>query len=77
MKDSNLDRLKACIDQTVSAWNRTKLTEIEKYSREQMIIWGIFDAALFVLSSNDYEKLKEYTKENYGFVARVVFTDVK
>lgn len=77
MKQSNLDRLKACIDQTVRGWNRTKLTEIEKYSTEQMIIWGIFDAALFVLDTNDYEKLKEYTKENYGFVARVVFTDVK
>ena len=42
-----------------------------------MIIWGIFDAALFVLDTNDYEKLKEYTKNNYGFVARAVFTDVK
>lgn len=66
-KESTLDKFKACVDQCVRSWNRTKLTDLEKWGTERLIIWGITDAALFVLPLNDYQKLKDYIYQEYGF----------
>ena len=57
---------KECVDQVVNSWNRTQLTDIEKWSIEEGIIWGIFDLALYLLSQNDYQELKNYVLNQYG-----------
>ena len=67
-KDSrNLERAKKCVDQTVKDWNKTTLSDIEKWSLEEHIIWGIVHMALFFLDFNDYEALKEYIWTEYGY----------
>ena len=68
MSDSEkLSKAKACCDKIVNSWNRTYLTDIEKWSLEEAIIWGVFDLALYLLSQNDYQKLKDYVWQTYGF----------
>ena len=68
MADSEkLQNAKACVDQIVNSWNRTYLTDIEKYFTEERILWGVFDLALFLLSAPDYQKLKDYTWQKYGY----------
>ena len=66
-KESTLDKFKACVDQCVRSWNRTKLTDLEKWGTERLIVWGIVDAGFFVLSTNDYQRLKDYIWQEYGF----------
>lgn len=68
MSDSEkLSRAKDCVDQIVSQWNRTNLTDIEKWSIEELEIWGVFDLALYLLSQPDYQKLKNYVYTEYGY----------
>ena len=64
---TNLDRAKECVDQTVESWNRTTLSDLEKWSTEELIIWGIVKMALRFLNFNDYNKLKQYIYDEYGY----------
>ena len=66
-ESEKLKQSKACCDQVVNSWNKTYLTDIEKWSLEEAIIWGIFDLALYLLSPNDYQALKDYVWQKYGF----------
>jgi hypothetical protein len=43
------------------------LTDLEKYCIERYIIWGIFDAALYILPLDDYQALKQWMYDEYGF----------
>lgn len=61
------DRAKACIDQIVTSWDKTTLCDLEKYSREMYIIWGAVDMALYMLSFDEYNALKEYIYQRYGY----------
>ena len=61
------DKAKACIDQIVTSWDRTTLSDLEKYSREMYIIWGAVDMALYMLSIDEYNELKEYIYQRYGY----------
>jgi len=61
------ERAKKCIDQIVNEWDRTTLTDLEKYSMEMYIIWGAFDMALYMLSTDEYYELKEYVYQRYGY----------
>ena len=64
---TNLDKAKACVDKVVSSWNRTNLTDIEKWSTEELIIWGVVDLAMYLLTPNDYQALKQYIYDRYGY----------
>ncbi len=72
-----LQSSKACVDQIVNTWNRTYLTDIEKWSTEELIIWGVFDLALFLLSQSDYQKLKDYVWQKYGYNVGGALRDFK
>lgn len=61
------NRAKACIDQIVTSWNKTDLSDLEKYSREMFIIWGAVDMALYMLNFEEYNELKEYIYQRYGY----------
>lgn len=63
----NFERLKDCVSNTVNSWNRTTLTDIEKYSVEMYIVWGIVDAALYILPLNEYQALKDFILSEYGY----------
>ena len=64
---TNFDRAKKCIDKCVTDWDKTTLSDIEKWSMEQYIIWGMVDMALYFLNFNDYNKLKQYIYDKYGY----------
>lgn len=64
---TNFERLAKAVDQTVNDWNKTTLNDIEKWSTEELIIWGIVKAALYVLNFDDYNKLKQYIYDKYGY----------
>ena len=61
-----LDKAKACVDQCVRDWGKTTLSDLELYSREMFIIWGMTDMALRFLNFNDYNAFKEYVYQEYG-----------
>lgn len=68
MKESQkLKDAKRCVDNTVRDWNKTRLSDIEKWSIEQGIIWGIVKLALYMLDFNEYNALKEYIWTEYGY----------
>lgn len=64
---TNLQKAIACVDKEVSGWNRTQLTDLEKWSYERLIIWGIVDLALYILTPKDYQALKQYIYDEYGY----------
>lgn len=64
---SNLDKAKKCIKQIVDEWNRTTLSDIEKWGVEAQLIHGVFHLALYILSEKEYNDLKKWTKDEYGF----------
>ena len=64
---TNLDKAKSCVDQIVTDWNKTTLSDIEKWSTEELMIWGIVKMALYFLNFNDYNKLKQYIYDKYGY----------
>lgn len=67
MKDSEkLAGSKACVDGLVTSWRKTNLTDIEEWSLEEAMIWGVFKLALYLLPTSDYQKLKNYVLEEYG-----------
>lgn len=57
----NLERAIACIDKEVASRGKTSLTFIE------YIIWGIVDYALYILSDKEYQELKQYIYDRYGY----------
>ena len=61
------NRAKACINQIVTSWNKTDLSDLKKYSREMFIIWGAVDMALYMLNFEEYNELKEYIYQRYGY----------
>lgn len=66
-RSANYSRFQACIRNNVRNWNKTTLTDIEKYSIEMYIVWGIVDAALYILPLDDYQALKNWVLEEYGY----------
>ena len=66
-ESQNLKDCKKCVDVTVADWNKTTLTDIEKWSTEELIIWGIVKLALYMLNFEDYCALKEYIWTEYGY----------
>ena len=60
-------KAKSCIDKIVADWNKTDLSDLEKYSREMFIIWGAVDMALYMLNFEEYNELKEYIYQRYGY----------
>lgn len=60
-------RAKSCIDQCVESWNKTNLSDIEKWGLEAQLIHGMVKMALYFLNFDDYNKLKEYIWTEYGF----------
>ena len=68
MKESQkLTDCKRCVDNTVKDWNKTNLSDLEKWSREEGIVWGIVKLALYMLNFDEYNALKEYIWTEYGF----------
>lgn len=68
-ESKRLQDAKKCVDSTVTNWNRTSLSDIEKWSVEQGMIWGILRLALYLLNLEEYNTLKEYIWTEYGYNA--------
>ncbi len=66
-RSANFGRLQACIRKEVRNWNKTTLTDLEKYQVEMYIVWGIIEAALYVLPLDDYQALKDWVLDEYGY----------
>lgn len=66
-ESQNLADAKKCVDSLVAGWNKTNLTDIEKWSIEELMIWGVLHLALYMLNLNDYNELKEYIWTEYGY----------
>lgn len=66
-RSKNFESFQKCIRQQVKNWNKTTLTDLEKYCIERYIIWGIFDVALYILPLDDYQDLKQWMYDEYGF----------
>lgn len=69
------ERAKACVDGTVKSWNRTTLTDIEKYSIEYHQIHGMVKLALYILNIDEYNSFKQYIYDTYGFNVGGVVTN--
>lgn len=67
MKESALEKAKRCVDSIVADWNKTSLSDLEKWSIEEFMIWGIGHMALYFLNFNDYHKFKQYVYDKYGY----------
>ena len=61
------ERAKACVDNCVKQWNRTELSDLEKWSRESWLVYGMVDAFLYFLDTDEYNDIKEYIWQTYGF----------
>ena len=68
-ESQNFTKAKQCVDSLVTNWNKTKLSDIEKWSIEELMIWGALHMALYMLNTDDYFKLKEYIWQTYGYNA--------
>ena len=73
---SKYESAKSLIDQEVKDWNRTTLSDLEKWHREWWIIQGMVHMALAILSFDDYNRLKQYVYDEYGFNVGGVNDDV-
>lgn len=62
-----LQKFKKCVDQCVHDWNRTTLSDIEKWSYEEWFIWGVAHTAIYFLSFDEYHKFINYIKDTYGY----------
>lgn len=68
MKHSqNYERAKQCVDTCVTNWNKTTLSDIEKYSVECWVVYGMVKAFLYFLNFTEYNDIKEYIYTEYGF----------
>ena len=63
----NYDKAKSAVDQTVKEWGQTTLSDIEIYMREWWLIHGMCHAFLRFLSFDEYNDIKEYIWQQYGF----------
>lgn len=72
---SKYESAKSLIDQEVKNWNRTTLSDLEKYHREWWIVHGMVHMALAFLNFDDYHKLKQYVYDEYGFNVGGVYAD--
>lgn len=63
----NYQKAKAAVDQTVKQWNKTNLSSFEKYYREWWIVQGMVKAFLYFLNFDEYNEIKEYIYQTYGF----------
>ena len=61
------ERLKAAADTEVEQWNKTRLSDIEKYQLSVYYLGGICRAALFVLPTDLYLKFASYLDDKYGY----------
>lgn len=59
----NYSNLVACVVSEIDGWRRTSCTEIEQRIHVQEQIYGIVKAALFVLSTNEYQDFVQYVHE--------------
>lgn len=64
---TNYEKAKGCVDKEVRNWNKTSLTDIEVYIQLKYIIWGIMELAMYILNFEDYNKLKQYIYDEYGY----------
>lgn len=65
-----LERCKACVDQTFIEWEKcTKMQKEERRSTEEHIVWGIVHMALYILDFKEYNELKRYIYNKYGYDA--------
>lgn len=60
------ERLKAAADTEVEQWNKTRLSDIEKYQLSVYYLGGICRAALFTLPTDLYLKFSSYLDDKYG-----------
>lgn len=65
--NKNYQKAKAAVDQVVKQWNRTTLSDLEKFSRETWIVYGMVHAFLYYLNFDEYNEIKEYIWKTYGF----------
>lgn len=67
-KDSEaLERAKKCIDSFVTDWGKTNICDLEKHYIPMWQIWGAVHMAMYYLSFNDYNALKQYIYDKYGY----------
>lgn len=59
----NYSNLVACVVSEIDGWRRTSCTEIEQRIHVQEQIYGIVKAALFVLSTNEYQDFVQFVHE--------------
>lgn len=64
---SALDHAKLCIDSFVKSWGRTEISDLEKYYIPMYEIWGAVHMAMYMLDFDDYNKLKKYIYDTYGY----------
>lgn len=60
------ERLKKAVDTEVLQWNKTELSDLEKYERSVYYIGGIRRSALFLLPTDLYLKFSQYLTDTYG-----------
>ena len=63
----NFAKAQKCITQIATEWNRTTLSDLEKWGTESQLIHGVFALALYILDEKEYNALKEWVEEEYGF----------
>lgn len=66
-ESETLRKCKSCVDKEVAQWNRTNLSDLEKWSIEEGIVWGIVELAMFMLNFEEYNAFKEYIWTEYGY----------
>ena len=59
----NYSNLVTCVVSEIDGWRRTSCTEIEQRIHVQEQIYGIVKAALFVLSTNEYQDFVQFVHE--------------
>jgi len=64
---SAYERAKSVIDQTVKDWDQTILSDLEKWHKEWWLVHGMVHMALVFLNFDDYNRLKQYVYDEYGF----------
>ena len=63
---ANYSRFVACVISEIDQWRRTECTEIEQHVHVQSQIYGITRAALFLLSTDEYQDFVQFIHEK-GF----------
>jgi hypothetical protein len=69
---NNFKKFQCCIIQEISTWDKTVLSPLEKYAMNKQVIWGIYAAALYILSTDEYFALQQWCEDTYGFSNRGV-----